>query len=204
MQVHVVRERQVRPLRPGRREAVGQVVVGDVAHVLDNRRVAEIPVQQVPRRERHRELIAAESSRVLLAGLPHLVLHEVADVVRAHRHRVPEPPHGADRVVVRDRRLRRVPRHDPAGVVHLDVVKHEPLGPTARGKHGKGRREDERAREQPARGGCQHRRLGWGWYHRRAAGGGRRWREDELAPRRGSRHRFAPVGRYHRPAADGT
>ncbi len=113
--VGVVGEGHVRPRGVPAAEAVGDPVVGHAPHVGHHRRVPEVLVQQVPRREGHRDLVAAEAARVVL-GLPHLVLEHVRHAVRARGELLPEAPDQAHHAVEGSGRVVVGPRQDhPVG-----------------------------------------------------------------------------------------
>ncbi len=125
MRVQVVRERQVGPAGRGGRQPVREPVVGHQAHVGHERRITEIRVEQVPRRERHRDLIPAEATRIVGIRRPDLVLQVVRHAVGAPAHPVPELPDEANHVVVRRPGIVGVPREQTSGSIqpHLVVAK---------------------------------------------------------------------------------
>ena len=114
--VGVVGEGQVRPRGVLAGEAVVDPVVGHAAACRPPPPGRRGTVQQVPRGEGHRDLVAAEAARVVL-GLPHLVLEHVRHAVRARAQLLPEAPDQAHHAVEGSGRVVVGPRQDhPVGV----------------------------------------------------------------------------------------
>ena len=111
-----------------RGDSMGQPIVGHQPHVVMERRIAQVPVEQVPRRKRHVDLVPPEPPGVVLVRLPNLVQQVVGHPVRAGPHGDPKMPDLSDHMIVGLGRPGPEPGHDFSLRVRPHLVIAEAVG----------------------------------------------------------------------------
>jgi hypothetical protein len=97
-------------------------IVGHGDHVLVDGGIAHISIKQIPGVERHIDLIAIHSPRIVFVFPPYLVQQVIRDPSGSLAHILPKVPQKTDIVVVRYGWLIVIPGHDAATGICLYIM----------------------------------------------------------------------------------